>query len=191
MKKSKSVVIYCLKKGWHPWASTKKNKLKKRQLNLDKDYVFSSMDIEKLRTLNKFLYTKQIEIKKKIDVVLNISNKLKKNNKTEKCNYFVIHELFSKKWYFETYEIHFQDSSFYTNVTLGKQRHSFKNDCTDLDNWNEFSKTKNHPLQNEKYCYLLRHIRCCGYLAWDDILKIDEVYVQTIIESEFLQKVNT
>jgi hypothetical protein len=188
MNKKESVVVNCCKNGWHCWASTKKKELKKRQLKLDENYVFNSVNIEKLRILNAFLYAKQLEIKKRNDAAIKVNNELKNINEFERFECFVFVELFSRKWYFETYEIQFQENSFYNNVTLSKQRHAFKNGNIDLDNWNEFSKIKNHPLQKEKYCYLLKHIRCCGYLAWEDILKINEIWFQVIIQSEFSRK---
>ncbi len=188
INKKESVFFNCCKNGWHCWASTEKMKLKKRQLNLDNNYVFNSVNVEKLRVLNAFLNTKQLEIKKRNDAVIEVNNEFENINENEKLEFNVLVELFSKKWYFETYEIQFQENSFYNNITLSKQRHAFKNSNVDLDNWNEFSKIKNHPLQKEKYCYLLKHIRCCGYLAWQDILKINEVWFQVIIQSEFSQK---
>lgn len=43
--------------------------------------------------------------------------------------------------------------------------------------------------KKEKYCYLLKHIRCSEYLTWEDILKIKKIGVQIITDYEFSKKI--
>ena len=76
----------------------------------------------------------------------------------------------------------FEGNPFYKDYNLhifGKE----KSDQHFTDNWNEFENDPNHPLSKEYHCYLFHHLTDHTAIAWEDILRIDEIWIALTVRN--------
>ena len=55
------------------------------------------------------------------------------------------------------------------------------------DNWNELP--KDHPLGNEFFCYTMHSLVFHSYVSWQDIIEIEEVWIELKVDYQFFVKV--
>lgn len=151
--------------------------------SLNKDFDFSDDSVFKIRDLNSKLKNEEVRISKYVENL----NKILANDVNEKqIDDFIINASFcvfsknancNKRHNTEQGEPFWKDKSY----TLFDEN-------TDVafynDNWNELA--KEHPLSNEFFCYTMHCLLFHSPLTWQDIVDIDDVWIDLNIRYQFV-----
>lgn len=190
MDKATKIFIDCCNKDWRNISKQEDIILAKRERELNKKFVFSAEVIEKIKKLNTLLHNKQKLIRENSKHILILQEELLAKGLIDDYNIDTELQLYNDDYYIKWNEETFDGNPFYTDYTLHLFEHLDKDEIFFADNWNEFISIKNHPLRNEHFCYLFKHISNSHYLAWEDILRIDDIWIDIKIDYQYSLKIS-
>jgi len=183
-------LAYTDKKKWREH----KVPLYKRRNAMDKKFKFTRRNMIRLNQINQMLRAKE---KKAYQLASQYETTILKNMNTNKfiSDYEIDFEiaLFSDKKYKNVEDM--VGNPFYTDKYA---LHFFKKDslvqsevehCEKwrLSNHNYMGET--HPLYGQKHCSLFHHLYDHTYLAWQDIIEVEEIWIEVILRLQNIQTV--
>ena len=86
--------------------------------------------------------------------------------------------------YYKAWHEGFEGNPFYKGYNL----HIFGKENSKLhftENWNEFENKPIHPLAKEYHCYLFHHLTDHTSLAWEGVLRIDDIWIEFTVRNQF------
>ncbi len=149
----------------------------------NENFIFSQTHINRIRSLNHKLKTEEERIR---PFAMQLIDSLKKQVQEKQIDDFNIQ----------------QHLSFFSNNTACNKRHGveegdpfseekgfllFGEQTEDMfysDNWNELP--KGHTLADELFCYSMHCLVFHGSLTWQDIIDIDEVWIELKVDYQFI-----
>lgn len=205
IKQLNKVFISCFLKDWRKITCEEHRDLSTRAGMLNRKFKFTEEVILQLRKLNDILIKEEDRIcKHKKQLLEKLENWV-----AEKVidDYELDSELslWNEEYYKQWNEV-FDGNPFFTDHYYV---HNHKEDDdprwpasekkTETDpvtgekitryNWNDLGTWPDHPLANEFYCYTLHHIIDHAPLAWEDILRIEGVWLELQVRHQLLIKV--
>ena len=170
-------------KDWKNLTKEESEAIFNRKFVLNKDFQFTEEVIRRLRFINDMLRKEELRILEKTQKIWAIQEALLKELVIDDYEVDTEINCWGGTYYISLHE-DFEGNPFYKNHTL----HVFWKEKSELhftENWNDFENQPNHPLAREYHCYLFHHLYDHTQLAWEDILRIDEIWVEITIRNQF------
>ncbi|MDG5800784.1 hypothetical protein QA597_10475 [Marinilabiliaceae bacterium ANBcel2] len=170
-----------------------KTSLKQRKSRLNNKFKFTEKRIKQLEAFNEWLTEKEKDAVQQARELEKMANEqLNRSSFTKDYEIEILVELFAPEKYDRFAEL--EGNPFYSFIPhLLYQKHQIDDDeHTDwvLDrNHNEFQHHKKHPLRNQHHCCLFHELYDHTPLAWQDILDIEEMWIEVNLTSQFMGKV--
>ena len=182
-------LAYTDKKKWREH----KSQLYKRRNAMDKKFKFTKRNLLRLKQINKMLRAKE---QKAYQLARQYETTVLKDMNTNKfiSDYEIDFEiaLFSDKKYKNVEDM--VGNPFYTDKYA---LHIFKKDSQTPKEAGEYEKwlfESNHndmgekqPLYGQKHCALFHHLYDHTYLAWQDIIEVEEIWIEVILRLQNIQ----
>ena len=183
-------LTYTDKKKWreHKW------QLYKRRNSMYKHFKFTKRNITRLNQINKMLREKE---RKAFQLARQYETTVLKQMNTNKfiSDYEIDFEiaLFSDKKYKNIEDM--LGNPFYTDKYA---LHFFKKDSIVQSDKEETEKCRlsnhndlgeKHPLYGQNHCALFHHLYDHTYLAWKDIIEVEEIWIEVILRLQNIQMV--
>ncbi len=163
----------------------KRNALIKRKTDQNSQFTFNESQVKKIEELNGVLSQKQYAT----------------NNQATVYEKKILHKISNKDSFIDDYEIDFNvalfaekkfeqfeemdGNPFYQfKALMGFTKHHGGDVNADLNDWylntnhNMYQWHKSHPLQHQHHCYLLHYLYDHTILAWQDIIDIEEIWIE-------------
>lgn len=164
------IFINCLIKKWKNLSRTETSDLKKRKVQLNNQFVFTTDAILKLREINGKLYQQEIEILNQIKRMYLFCDESVEKGLIEYYDFEIEFHCWNGGYYNEWDNLS-GANPFYSNYILTPS--FFEADYK--INQNEYAGCPEHPLAEEFHCCLFHHLYDHTPLAWKDILLITEI----------------
>lgn len=176
-------------------------KFKLRKPVINKKFKFTQKNVQRLDYLNKFFLQKENEAYKQAAELEEYAlSKLKVRGTFVQDYEIEFHiALYTESKYFDEEELHerVDNTPFYEDTwgihyvnktTKNVKELKFREDWR-KQNHNEFQH-KVHPLKNQQHCYLFHHIYAHTLLAWEDIIRIEEISIDVVLSVQNNTTVN-
>jgi hypothetical protein len=171
--------------------------LRDRQQLLNKDFVFSDVNVKRLSDINSILAEKSEAAYKQAEKLENVVLKSMENPDTFISDYEIEFKLnfFSEKKYSNIPDL--QGNPFFENEPIwfhkantGKESERnehkvwlFKTNHTEVIH-------EGHPLNNFRHCYLFHDLIYHTILSYQDILDIEDVWFEVILRIQNFQEIH-
>jgi hypothetical protein len=179
--------IQCFLKGWENLTREEDELAFKRQHKLNQKFIFTDEAILKLRKINETLHEQAFRIRKQLKIIYAFQEKLLIDEVIDDYEVDVEMQCWNNRYY-RRWNEEFYGNPFYTDYILTL----FNEDEPDIfftDNWNEYQYRPEHPLSKEFHCYFFHHLYDHTYLAWEDILRIEEIWIEVYATNQFFFRV--
>lgn len=178
--------IQCFLKDWKGLTKEERYKASKRKRALNDKFVFTEEVMGKLRKINETLQEQTIRVRKQAEIIFTFQEKLLKEKAIDDYEVEVEVQCWNNRYY-RRWDEEFYGNPFYTDYYFLL----FDPDTDEIfftDNWNEFQGRTEHPLCKEFHCYLFHNLYDHTYLAWEDILRIEEIWIEIKPWNQFFLK---
>jgi len=175
--------IKCFLKEWKNLTNEECQLAAKRQHTLNEKFIFTNEAILKLREINETLQEQAFRIRKQVEIIYAFQQKLLKDKTIDDYEIEVEMQCWNNKYY-RRWNEEFYGNPFYSDYIL----HLFDEKIDNIfftDNWNEYQYCTDHPLAKEFHCYFFHHLYDHTYLAWKDILRIEEIWIEVYARNQF------
>lgn len=181
--------VKCFLKNWNNLTEKEESLLTKRKNLLNSNFKFTRTTIEKLRKINNCIEKLEERVKSPSDFIFNQLIDWRKQKIIDSYGVDVIVQCFNTDYYVQWHK-DFEGNPFYHFLSLMDSMNRIKNhDAFCETNFNSFQLKQEHPLTNEKHCHSFNHLYTNTYLAWEDILRIEEISVIVVAQNEFTAQI--
>lgn len=178
--------IQCFLKSWIKLTKEERVVVAERRKMLNSKFVFTEDAILRLRRINDILQEQAIRIRKQAIFIHALQEKQLKEKVIEDSEVEIELHCWNNRYYVR-WDREFYGNPFYSDYALTLFDTAMEAQFF-TENWNEYINQPDHPLSKEFYCYLFHHLSDHTYLAWDDILRIDEIWIEIKAWNQFFIK---
>ena len=176
------IFVECFLKDWKNLDYRETDLILKRQRHLNQKFIFFEEHVLKLRKLNNKLAFLEDRAKTHHFNLIENQEKLVKDMVIDDYEVQCKISLWNENYYTSIHP-DFEGNPFYADSSLFFLP---ENDPLIPDgNWNTFSCEHGHLLKNEHFCHTFHHVYDHLYLAWEDILRIDDVWIGVVVNNQF------
>lgn len=170
-------------KDWRNLSKIESESIFNRRYTLNKNFRFTQPIIQRLREINDLLRREELRIKEQSLKICAMQETMVKEQVIDDYEMDTEVHCWSGTHYKAWHE-DFEGNPFYKHYNL----HIFGIENSELhftENWNEFENKPTHPLAKEYHCYLFHHLTDHTALAWEDVLRIDDIWVEIKIRNQY------
>lgn len=159
--------------------------LEERRRVLNDQFIFNESNVKRIDKINRLLTQKQLEVFEQTAKFERLLQKEIEIEDTFTDDYevdFNIHLFAENK--FQQFEDMIGNSFYQFKAYMGFIKGEYKDEVNGLkesyftDNHNMYQWKPDHPLRNQHHCYLLHFLYDHTILAWQDIIDIEEIWVE-------------
>ncbi len=178
------IFTQCFLKDWKGLSKIEKKVLRDRRKYMDSIFVFSEENIAKLQKINDMLHKKEEAIHAHANLLRKRQKEYVDSNRID--DYEIDFELLLFSSVYDKFHPDFEGNSYYSNESLFHFGDN-ENDAEEFfvkENWNEFANSS-HPLAKDHHCYTFHCIYDHSFLSWQDIMQIEDVWINIVILNQF------
>jgi hypothetical protein len=179
----KNAFVQCFLKGWENLSIEDRDTVYERKYLLNKNFVFTEEVKSKLRAINSVLQKEELRIKFQSEKIIALQEEWTSNGIIDDYELDVIMHCWNDGFY-EQWHPEFENNSFFSDYWF----HHFTKDRDEIfytDNWNKFQGRQEHPFAKGFHCYTFHHLYDHTPLAWEDILRIEKIWVEVKVGNQF------
>ena len=176
--------ISCILKEWKDIDREERETLRERKISLNKNFLFNDENVQKLRHLNDILHKREASIQAHANRLREVQKEWLGNKWIDDIEMEYTLGLWNSR--LDVLHPEFEGNPFYKG-TLNHFRFNDEehDDAFINDNWNEaFGGT--HTMANDFHCYTFHHLYDHTYLSWEDIIGIEQVWIEIVVQNQFL-----